>query len=437
MAWHDDYQVWLTEAQSLANAQRVVDHLYGNTDWSRESICALVGNMRHESSINPDMYEYGYAWSADRGYGLVQWTPRSKYWDWAVANNKEPRDGDSQLDRIDYEVSNNIQWIPRSDYGGMTFAQFRSNAGDWSIDYLTEAFTWGYERPNAQAGWNSMPDRKAFAQLAYDELDWSASGDGGGGDNSGDTGGGGDDDSSGGSSIKYVTVQGDLLFIHIDNGDRVKAYPSTAQRWIAEPNSFSGTSGGDGGDGNDNGNDGGDNGDGGPEVSGEWSNPLDNQRCTQAWGTTSWSSYHSGIDMGAKTPGVAGDTMYAITSGTVVATGGHNEVLAYNSGNKIAIDHGIIDGQRLISVYGHCDARNPFIAKVGDKVEAGDPVARMGGSGPNNSNSDFAVHLHLVLVRGMDWPSNNYLVAGRSNTTDPEVFLKDKGILQGMNACPR
>lgn len=442
MSWHDNYRVWLTESQSLANAQKVVDHLYGNTDWSRESICALLGNMRHESSINPDMYEYGYAWSANRGYGLVQWTPRSKYWDWAVARGKNPRDGNSQLDRIDYEVANNIQWIPRSDYGGMTFAQFRANTGDWSIAYLTEAFTWGYERPNAQAGWNSMPGRKSFASLAYNKLDWS----GGGGpgpqpdpdpddEYDGDTGG---NQKHGAVSIQRVEQQGDNLLIRLSNKQSVTALATPTQRlWVPTAHTITGSGGGgaspgDPGDDDDPGNIGDP-----PEVSGEWSDPLKNLRCTQAWGTTRWTSYHSGMDLGARQPGVPGDIMYAVTSGTVVATGGHNDVLAYNSGYKIAIDHGIIDGSRLIVVYGHCDARNPFIAKVGDQVEAGDPVARMGGSGANHRNTDFAVHLHIVFVRGLNWPSSGRLVAGRSNTTDPEKFMRDKGLLKGMNACPR
>jgi hypothetical protein len=177
MAWNTGFQVWLTEEQSLENAQMVVNHFVG-TDWTKESLSAMCGNMRHESSINPDMYEYGYDWSADRGYGLVQWTPRSKYWDWAVANGLTPELGDSQLARIDYEVDNNIQWIPRSDYENMTFAQFRQNSGNWSVDYLTEAFTWGYERPNQTAGEESMPDRKAFAQRCFNELDFTGTGGG-------------------------------------------------------------------------------------------------------------------------------------------------------------------------------------------------------------------------------------------------------------------
>lgn len=170
MEWYDTYQLWLTEEQSLHNAQIVANHFSG-TDWTPESIAALCGNMRVESSINPDMYEYGYGWQEDRGYGLVQWTPRSKYWNWAVQQGLEPRNGNSQLARIDYEVENDIQWIATTEYP-LTFSEFRQNTGSWSIEYLTEAFTWNYERPNRQAGEESMPNRIAFANRVINELDF-------------------------------------------------------------------------------------------------------------------------------------------------------------------------------------------------------------------------------------------------------------------------
>ena len=75
MAWISEYQRWLSESESLQNAQLVANHLIPQ-GWTKESVSALCGNMRHESSINPDMYEFNYAWGDDRGYGLVQWTPR-------------------------------------------------------------------------------------------------------------------------------------------------------------------------------------------------------------------------------------------------------------------------------------------------------------------------------------------------------------------------
>lgn len=178
MPWITEYQRWLSESESLNNAQMVAYHFAG-TDWVKESIAAMCGNMRHESSINPDMYEYSYAWAEDRGYGLVQWTPRSKYWDWATANNLPQRVGDSQLARIDYEVENNIQWIPRESIEMLTFAEFRANSRGWTVNQLTEAFTWGYERPNQQAGEDSMPARQAFANRCFNELDWTGTGGGG------------------------------------------------------------------------------------------------------------------------------------------------------------------------------------------------------------------------------------------------------------------
>jgi len=178
LQWIAPYQTWLSEEQSLNNAQLVVNHFVGS-DWSRESLSAMLGNMRHESSINPNMYEYGYEWADDRGFGLVQWTPRSKYWDWALSNGLDPYSGNSQLARINYEVDNNIQWIPRESIDNLTFIEFRTNSRGLDLNTLTEAFTWGYERPNQEAGEESMPDRKAFAHRCFNELDWSGTGGGG------------------------------------------------------------------------------------------------------------------------------------------------------------------------------------------------------------------------------------------------------------------
>lgn len=174
MAWISSYQKWLSETESLQNAQMVANHFAG-TDWTKNAISAMLGNMRHESSINPDMYEYGYDWGSNRGYGLVQWTPRSKYWDWATSKGLSPRNGDSQLARIDYEVDQNIQWIATSNYP-LSFADFRKSTQ--SVEYLTQAFTWCYERPNASAGQTSMPERIAFANRAFNELDWTGTGGG-------------------------------------------------------------------------------------------------------------------------------------------------------------------------------------------------------------------------------------------------------------------
>jgi LysM repeat protein len=180
LTWIGTSQEILSEDEQMNNAQLVAYH-FANTDWTKESIAALIGNMHHESFLNPQMSEFGYSWADDRGYGLVQWTPRSKYWDWATANGLDPYSGDSQLARINYEVDNNIQWIPKAEIDYMTFAEFRSNAKGWNINDLTAAFTWGYERPARTAGEESLPDRQAFAAKCLSTLDWTGSGSGSGG----------------------------------------------------------------------------------------------------------------------------------------------------------------------------------------------------------------------------------------------------------------
>lgn len=168
MSWITGYQKWLSEEESLNNAQMVADHFI-STGWTPHSISALCGNMRHESSINPDMYEYGYAWEDNRGYGLVQWTPRTKYTDWATANGLDYAHGDSQLARIDYEQQEGIQWITTDSYP-ISFKEFTQSTDD--INWLTECFTWNYERPNTTAGNESMPDRQAFAHRVFNEIDF-------------------------------------------------------------------------------------------------------------------------------------------------------------------------------------------------------------------------------------------------------------------------
>ena len=183
MAWNEGYQVWLTEAQSLENAQLIANHFSGS-DWSKEAVSALAGNMRHESSVNPNMYEYGKDWADDWGFGLVQWTPRSKYWNWAEANGLPPREGDSQLARIDYEVDNNIQWVANghanrygySDKYDFSFSAFRTNAQNLSVEQLTEAFMWNYEGPAYSAGTGSLSERQAFARKVFNAIDFAGGG---------------------------------------------------------------------------------------------------------------------------------------------------------------------------------------------------------------------------------------------------------------------
>lgn len=171
MSWLDTPDDWLSEDESLQNAQLVANH-FGKT-WSAQSISALCGNMRHESSINPNIYEFGYGHDPSRGYGLVQWTPATKLWDWCSARGLDYTNGDNQLARIDYEKDNGIQWFnnPNApEFDGISFDDFTGSTMD--TDFLTKCFMSKYEHPNWSAGMSSLSDRQAFAKRCLNELNF-------------------------------------------------------------------------------------------------------------------------------------------------------------------------------------------------------------------------------------------------------------------------
>lgn len=444
MAWVNEYQTWLTEAQSLQNAQMVVNFLSGK-DWSKEAIAALIGNMRHESSINPNMYEYGYSWGDDRGFGLVQWTPRSKFWNWGLGKGyteTELRSGDSQLARIDYEVDNNIQYIPNGHsarYGyeskyDFSFADFRQNTQGLTVNQLTEAFMWNYEGPAYSAGTSSLSERQAFANRAFNELDWKGTGDGGGGEEpeepevpSIDLDGivDGFNEQIQKALKEFTDYLGKVLTIDLyDSGsgqqfqnnfiivkkqldNTLKVKPSGKLKdmianigddfkldYIEIP-------------------DGGDNG--GGNTSGKVVYPVDYSiEGINFWKRSNWGigtlqremtygdragGFHSGYDIGSNGKKVA---IYATQDGTVEWSGFKSGGI----GNCVYIKH--VDNVYW-SNYMHLDSMN---VSVGDTVKAGQQIGIMG-----NSGGDYAIHLHFELS-----PDGNFHSGG--NTIDPESYLK-------------
>lgn len=155
---------WLTQKEQLKNAQLVADYFL-ESGWSVNAICSLLGNMKHESSINPNIFEYGYSHSMKRGFGLVQWTPAQKIYDWACNEGLDPKDGYTQLARIDYELAKGIQFYMTKKCP-ITFTSFIKS--DLPIEYLTEAFLRNYERPaNPES---SLPSRISFANLCRMKL---------------------------------------------------------------------------------------------------------------------------------------------------------------------------------------------------------------------------------------------------------------------------
>ena len=134
---------YLSKEQMRQNAAYILRYLTSR-GWTRNAACAILGNMESESTINPGIWESLIYGNYSGGYGLVQWTPASKYTDWAAANGYEIGDINGQLERIIWEMQNGEQWIATSSYP-MSFAEFaRSSDSPYN---LAMAFMACYERP--------------------------------------------------------------------------------------------------------------------------------------------------------------------------------------------------------------------------------------------------------------------------------------------------
>lgn len=93
------------------------------------------------------------------------------------------------------------------------------------------------------------------------------------------------------------------------------------------------------------------------------------------------STNHLGIDIAAP----IGTPVKTIADGKVVVSS--SNIKGY--GTAVYIDHGVINGKRVISEYGHLDSRN---VKVGDVVKKGQIVAKSGNTGYSTGP-----HLHITV----------------------------------------
>lgn len=133
----------LTYEQQQNNAYYIWQYFYAK-GWTMESVSAMLGNMQFESYINPAQWQAGHNIqdTSDQysGFGLVQWTPWWNYTNWAGSGWQT--NYVKQLDRIQYELENGLQWITQ--YGNMSFYDFTQSTA--SVSYLARVFEYNYER---------------------------------------------------------------------------------------------------------------------------------------------------------------------------------------------------------------------------------------------------------------------------------------------------
>lgn len=153
---------YLSLAEMQTNAEYIFNYL-GNLGWSKKAICAMLGNMQRESTINPGIWQNLDYGNTSLGYGLVQWTPASNFLDWCNEYGYDESTMDANLLRIKYELDNGLQWITTSECP-ISFAEFVISDAD--LTYLTTAFLKNYER----AGVAALDERLENAKYWFNYL---------------------------------------------------------------------------------------------------------------------------------------------------------------------------------------------------------------------------------------------------------------------------
>ena len=114
---------YLTQGEMESNAKEIYTYL-SDKGWTINAISGLLGNMQRESTINPGLWQSLKEGNYSGGYGLVQWTPASKYTNWATANGYEIGDGIGQLYWIDQLTESSGEWLSVETYK-LTWAQLK------------------------------------------------------------------------------------------------------------------------------------------------------------------------------------------------------------------------------------------------------------------------------------------------------------------------
>lgn len=137
---------YLNESEMQNNAYIVYSILYYK-GWSVQAISGLLGNMEKESTINPAIWQ-NLNPNPSFGYGLVQWTPSTKYTDWARECGYDISDGYYQLVWIDEQTVTSGQWIQTSEYP-ISFGEFK--VSNDTPENLASIFLKNFERAGIEA----------------------------------------------------------------------------------------------------------------------------------------------------------------------------------------------------------------------------------------------------------------------------------------------
>ena len=197
-SWATDGDYYAKESGSLIRAESNYNSkLFFNWakgekwGWTDGFICGVIGNIWQECQWNPWLWESGRVGDMEAGFGLVQWTPASKYIDWAEEQGLDYKSIWSQFARIKYEYENGLQWnkdyksvwntaAPEQyratnklnwQYWATIYRPYNPEAANWELNWLndcTACFMDCYERPAEETA--NLEYRRQRAAEAYGGL---------------------------------------------------------------------------------------------------------------------------------------------------------------------------------------------------------------------------------------------------------------------------
>ena len=175
----------LTTTQMTANAHYVLSYLK-QKGFTKQAACAVIGNMQAESDVDPGVWEVRNRTSS--GYGLVQWTPGTKFLSYASSKgyltNTEPETVNSlalnnpkQLMNAELEflvwscLPGNGHFFPpapsmQHTAYSMTFNAFKQST--MSVDTLAIIFHDHYERSSDSD--DALNRRRQYAVAWFNKL---------------------------------------------------------------------------------------------------------------------------------------------------------------------------------------------------------------------------------------------------------------------------
>ena|GEM_PF-761990 len=167
----------LSTHRKTANAEYIFCYLY-NDGWTINAICGLLGNIQRESRLNPGAWQQA---NNKGGYGIVQWTPATDFFDWAKIKDGPAADKmvsspkkllKKQLKFLIHSskaTSGGRRWMGTTKYYSpfnMTYEQYKKSTK--SVEDLTKVFHGAYERSGD--GPTEIAERVQFATNWYNHF---------------------------------------------------------------------------------------------------------------------------------------------------------------------------------------------------------------------------------------------------------------------------